>query len=549
MENDGRRQRAAETDDFWDVDALIPQRRVPQYAHDIETVEITSEAQGDLQVQPSVEPIPPRCDEPKRRFIPPHTAEEEMQAPPPDAEYTPENSLIRTVRLYRRKNTYRYYDDFVRDAARLYAVKGEECPHIPFFSYVPQYVQMNRGQLEWYLWWRENFRHDKLLTTDYSYLLLYAYEVINLAGRMEPTEAQHALCRLWLGYRTVFHQLDGYLPEWICDLSLIHRLPPPREFTGQDLFTAMSRCTLKEFYITASGNEGVIRGLPVFCSNYDFHKSKFCTEEHKPLFESMIYGALREVGCKTGKNGGLFNMDGMDVGHMVRISYQGALCAQSVQRRIVIDYTSFSCSCELRYLVTDVIKYAENRIRAYIGVRSRLSICELSATVRTMIDAYFDAHLPQKERSASQKAAEPELYERLYDLPRVPLSVSRALAIEHASWETTEQLVEAFDEDTGAASEKVPPVQVPEPPSSDANGTDDPRTAFRPYLPFLKAALEADPARQRAVAKTLGKMSDAVADRINELATTYTGDVLLEDTGDGYGVIEDYRDFARSLIE
>ncbi len=549
MEEKNSRQRDAEMDDFWDIDALMPPRRAAHYAHDTEAVEILLEPQSG-EMRPRGAAIPPRSDAPERHFIPPHTAAEMRAAPPPDAEYTPERSLIRAVRLYRQKSQYPYYEDFLRDAMRLYAAHGVECAHIPFFSYVPQYSQMNRAQLEWYLWWRENFRNGGTLTTDYSYLLLYAYEQINLAGRVDPSLARDALCRLWLGYREVFRQLDGYLPEWICDLCLIHRLPPPREIEGQILFAAMSRCALKEFYITSSGEEGLLRVLPIFCSNYDFHKSKFCTEENKPLFERIIYGVLREVGHKTGKNGGLFDTDAMDTSRMVRMSYQGALCAQSVKRKIVLEYTSFSCSHELRYLITDIIKYTENRIRAHIGVRSRLSVYALSTAMRAMIDAYLDAHLPKQNAAVAKKEEEPAAYERLYDLPRAPLSLSNALEIERASWDTTERLIEAFEAEAAeeAATAEVP-LPMPEATREAADGEEDLRRVCRPYAAFIRAALDEDLAAQRAVAKEMGKMPDAVADAINELVAEGTGDVLLEDTGEGYAVIEDYCDLARSLIE
>lgn len=550
MKEQDRRKRDAEMDDFWDIDALIPPRRATHYARDTEAVEVSFEAPQKETSATRRTAIPPKSEAPERHFIPPHTSNELNGAPRPDAEYSPAGSLIRSVRLYKRKSPYPYYEDFLRDAVRLSSVKGVECAHIPFFSYVPQYSQMNRAQLEWYLWWRECFKNGEYPTTDYSYLLLYAYELINLAGRIEPAEARDALCRLWSGYRDVFRQLDGYIPEWICDLCLIHRLPPPEMSSGTLLNVAMSRCALKEFYMTASGEEGLLRVLPLYCSNYDFHKSKFCTEEHSPLFEKTIYGVLREVGHKTGKNGGFFDTDAMDSSRMVRDSYQGALCAQSVKRKIAVEYTSFSCSHELRYLITDVIKYTENRIRAHIGVRARLNIYALSASVRTIIDTYLDVRLPKKAVRNPDKEAQEASYERLYDLPRTPLSLSNALEIERASWDTTERLIEAFEdsEETPAEETAQPPMTSAEPPTK-AGEADAWRAACRPYATFIQAALAMDWNAQRAEARLLGKMPDAVADAINEIAFDGMGDVLLEDTGDGYAVIEDYRALARELVE
>ena len=542
MDDREKSKRREELDDFWDIDALIPPRRAPQYAHDTETTEITLEP---LQKGGATEKD---ADEPRRHFIPPHTAEAHASQVEPDERYTPAESLIRTVCLYRQTGGYRYYEDFLRDARRLVGVKGRTCPHVPFFSYVPQYSQMNREQLEWYLWWRESFRNGETLTTDYSYILLYAYELINLAAA-DPTASRDTLCRLWLSYREIFRQLDGYIPEWLCDLCLLHRLSPPPALQGAPLFVAMTRCTLKEFYLTSSGEEGLVRSLPIVASNYDFHKSKFCTEEHRALFEDLIYGVLREIGRKKGSGGLLFCGESAETGRMVRASYQGGLCAASVKRRIAVEYTSFSCSFELRWTVTDVIKHAENRIRAHIGVRSRLSVTSLTAEERRVVDDYLDAHLPTRAATPVPQKEE-AAYERFYDLPRTPLSLENAMAIERASWDTTERLVEAFEEPHEEI--EAPPVPVPMPAqtekASGEAGEDALMVALRPYLPFLRAAYAENAERQRAIAREKRMMTDALADEINALCAELSGDILLEESGNGYTVIADYRDTVETLL-
>ena len=70
------------------------------------------------------------------------------------------------------------------------------------------------------------------------------------------------------------------------------------------------------------------------------------------------------------------------------------------------------------------------------------------------------------------------------------------------------------------------------------------------YAPFIKAALDGDPAALRATAKTLGKMPDALVDEINALtADGEIGDIILEDDDmGGYTVIEDYREQVREQV-
>ncbi len=551
-----QKNREAELDDFWDIDALIPQRIKTNRHVDTQTTELILEP-------PTIGQNSTDCSEkiasplPERHFIPPYTADIEKKEPIPEEEYHLQDSLISTVRIFQVKTTQGYYESFLRDAIRLSEVHGQTCMHVPFFSYVPQYVQMTRAQLEWYLWWRENFRQGVFLTTDYSYLLLYAYELIHLSERMEPQQVQDEFCKLWLHYREIFHQLDQYLPEWICDYGLLTQIPPPAQLQGTSLYLAMSHCTLKEYYMTASGEDGLLRGLLTFCSNYDFRKSKFYTSETGQMFESVIFGALREVLKTMSTDGTLFHLQGMDASRMVRDAYNGAVCSGRLRKRIAVEYESFHCSHQLRYLITDVVKYAENNLRAFFGIRSRLSIYALPTSVRTLLDDFLRSKLPKHVSTTAEKRKreEEQAYAKFYDSPRTPLSLSRAAEIEQTSWKTTERLMEAFETSEEAlqipnrVNEAITNIQQTDAIEAALNDEEMPfLDAMRQYLPFLEAVLQNDRKRQTICAKTVQKPAEVVVDEINELAAEYTGDILLEETKNGFAVIEDYLELAQDLL-
>ena len=74
-----------------------------------------------------------------------------------------------------------------------------------------------------------------------------------------------------------------------------------------------------------------------------------------------------------------------------------------------------------------------------------------------------------------------------------------------------------------------------------ADEKDSLKRELKEYVEFINCALRGDTQGQRDFARSRGEMSDAVADRINEIAAEVLGDVFLEedDTG-GYRVIEDY---------
>ena len=560
-----------ELDRFWDIDALMPQRRPIPVSRKTDTVEVTVEPsvrREDVQAVSSI-PIPPRpereegrtvihsvtsvsSDRPVHRYVSPPSKETMA----PEYEYVPDSALIHSVRIYRWKSNYHYYEEFAETAEKLMAVKGIPAQPVKFFSYVPQYAQMTKAQFSWYLWLRECVKQESYPETDFSYLLLYAYEIINLSDRMQVAEGQRLLLRIWLNYRSMHRQLDRYLPDWICDYSLIHRLPLPQELTREQLALLMTHCTLKEFYVSGAGEDGYLHALLAFCSNYDYRKSKFYTEENQALFDSLMKTVLREVTARMSADGKLFSSSDMQDSRLTRDAYSGALCSYRMKRRIEISYCSFSRSHELRFLITDVLKHVENLLRAYLGIRSRLTIYALPNNVRDIINQVAAELLPSRRPVKKQQPVQeiPE-YERLYDLPARPLDTGNASEIERASWATTQRLVEAFEEEhetpitveekatgpqtvIGAAAPVVPSVEPP----AEQEGLAG---CLMPYLAFLRACT---PAQQREAAAVLGKLPDAVADEINELTAEKMGDILLEDNGNGYEIIEDYRELLEGLL-
>lgn len=558
MENDpkqaaeeARKKREAELDRFWNIDALIPSRRPAPPSRNTDTVEIEIPAAvepGSTPGEPRrpgsepttvVHPAETRLNLPKgERFIPPHKPNEGVNSVPPLDDYEPEGYLLRRVRVYSWKSAYRYYEEFAQTAERWHTLPARPAPQVPFFSYVPQYSQMRREQIAFYLWWRDCLRRSKPIPADYSYVLLYVYELINLSEMLPPKEVQDGLLSVWIHYRSTYPQLANSLSDWICDHALIHRLGPP-SCDPAVLSDLISHCAVKEFYVPGSGEVGFVRCLLAFNSAYDYHKSKYCTAENLPLFEKTVFAVLRAVtsGEKTQK---FFHLSAPENCKVTRDAYSGALCSYRIKRKVEVEYTAFFRSHDIRVLVSDTVKYTENHLRAHLGVRSRLGIYALPTPIREVIDAWFAANLPPKKREAPP-VEKPE-YEKLYDLPQKPFSLRDAAEIERLSWDTTKRLVEAFEQPEIPEEKPVTPAAtfqptIPEKTPEDPSGNN----AFFPYLAFLRAVREGNTAGQRTAADAVGKLPDAVAEEVNQLAVDRFGDILLEETDGFYTVVEDYQ--------
>ncbi len=574
---DDRTKEKQARDDFWDIDRLLPHTpktrrvstpsRVSTEAVDVDVPSpVRSHGQESAGKTHTSQPLTyPRADHGGGAY-PTHQAEKPDD---PMLTYEPEGRLLHTVKVYAWRTDYHYFDQFISDAARYANIKGKEAAQTPFFSYFPQYAQMNRRQLAWYLWWRENVRQGSYPETDYAYILLYVFELLNLpVGGAQAETYRDVMARVWTVYRKAYPQLDHYMCEWLCDYCLIHQLTPPVDILMPALGEIIATARLKEFYLSAMisvGSEDVnlasARILLAYCCQYDYRKSKFAGGEHKALFDTLIPGAIAAtfpliIGEKG--EGGLIPMDDS---YISRDAYVGALCGYSNKRRIEIAYTSFSRSHDLRFLIGDMVRHVENRIRASLGVRSRLTVHFLTNPMKDALDAWLDPRLPQAPTSAATAArsAPRPAYEALYDLPRTEISLSSADEIERSSWETTRILTEAFGE-SSPTEDAVPTPQPEEQPSAPVSepkpqpitatpAQSELLTALGHRVTFLRAVLDGDRAGQSAYCHEARVLPDAVVDEINEITTEHeVFDMVLEDTGDGYAVIPDYRQVLLKLL-
>jgi len=442
------------------------------------------------------------------------------KASEPELDYT-RSPLIYRVTVFPWPQRYNFYQRFCYDAERFFAVRGVPTDPVPYFSYMPQYAQLDHAQLSFYFWFREQARGGVYPDdVDFPYILLYIYEIINLPGKLAPEEGARQLAGVWLAYRARYRELDKYLTEWMCDYCLVHALPLPETLLPL-VGTALRLASFKEFYIASIPTDGDASPLPpsaliAAASDYSYRASRYYAG-NEGLFDELVPAALAAALGSIGVDPA---RDLMRQAKTERDAYCGSLCAQTVKRRIVLEYYSFARSYALRSDVTAAVKLAENGVRRMLRVKSRLTVPGGSDAVRAAVAAFF-AGRTGAVKAARAADAEPE-YERFYDAPEETLDVSRSHGIEAASWANTELLApEAADEETA--------------PAADA-----------PVTGALAAPL-AETLR-RLFRGERGAVSDTDAAAINEYAADVLGDVVLEHDGEAWTLIEDYREDVASWI-
>ena len=448
--------------------------------------------------------------------------------------YVPERQgLIKRVIIKRYVDKYDFYGNFRKAALIYYDYKMPKCDFTPFYSYMPQYTQFNSQQKNYYFFWRDEVRRGRYIKCDYSYLYLYVYEILNLPDKIAPEEGIRLLCKLWREYRAQLPRIDAYFSVWIQDYCFVYNLPCPMNEIRDFVFDVIGTSDFKEFYlsdVTGAGADGT-EAMIAYLSDYDWRRSKYAEGDNGEVFRNHMIGSMR-----------LLIADHLGSGHNIttgettvlrRDAFPHSLCTHAVKCKLEIEYTSLAKDEELRRAITAGVRYTENKLRALFGIKSRLGIKDLPDIARRLIDRYID-NIFEMERLRKERECAPE-YEKLYDAEKKALSFADADEIERASWTTTARLVVEEEDDempTPEAPSAVPESQAlniaPEAPS---DGGDS-----------LGLSMD-DVALIRALMDGGTSIPDDAFERINEaFLDSDIGDIILESDGEGYAIIEDYRE-------
>lgn len=566
-------------DDFWDIEQMLPKKKIGAvFSADTDAVEIKVNAESTRkgipipksdgwserlnqmrQSDPSAQAQASQSDRLERAKAALKTAEakhlsyasaaygdkeekknEQIELTPSDEplfSYSPKrNPLIEsvTVRLWPAK--YSFYEQFRSYAVKYFDREGKECQREPFFSFTPQYVQMSRRQLDYYFYFRSKIRRGEYLKADYSYILLLIYEIINVPDLLPPENGLDMLVFIWESYRKDFPKLDRHLSEWVCDYCLIHKLDG--RYIPHSLSSEAARsCSLKEFYVALDASEcsPYASALFSYASLYNYRNSKFITDENRDLFDTHIKASFLYAFTKAEKEQlTVFAPIGkvaMTPVKVTRDAFVGALCAYNVKRRIEVSYLSVSRSAELRYAVTDAIKFAENNVRAMLGIRSRFHTPNLALPLRHAIEEYFLPYKKELKKEQVKEASLPE-YDVLYEPISHELSLSDAKNIEEHSWVTTELLTDGIEE-YALEEEETAPIQEVQNESND-NGGDDEISKALIYL------INNDKQGFTELSHKMGILPDALCEAVNDRLYDTLGDIAVEHGDNGFNIVVDY---------
>ncbi len=521
-----------ERDDFWNLDKLVPKKEktLGRFATSVHLSPI-EDGKG-MESDTTQTPLSTRL-----------TAAS-AQRTYTETSYVPENNpFIERVVIRREGDRYDFYDSFRKAAILYFDVAGTPCDFVPFYSYMPQYSQMTEEQRAYYFYWRTELRRGRYLRSDYSYLYLYVYEILNLPDKIPAEQGLACLCTLWKQYRRDLPRIDRYFSVWVQDYCLVWQLPSPVEQLSEFIYDIVSG-GFREFYLSdidTACREGI--GALVAClSDYDWHTARFAVGEHARSYRRHMEGALSFLMPYVLKEN-RESLIGSRTAVLLRDAFPNSLCTHSVKCRLEITYRPLEQQGSLRIFVTAAVKYIENRLRAALGVKSRLAVKGLPDDYRSRIDFYFDTVF----RDAVAKRARERVpeYEHQYDAPKGEMDMHGADLIENESWETTARLVceqELCESTDFVLMQKTDDAQTHSVSDAAPVFTEGEKKTAGAQFEILSALLSGDEDACRRVARREGAPLDYFVELLNEQAVDFIGDTAVECVDGAYCIIEDYRE-------
>ncbi len=518
-----------ERDDFWDISRLVPKKKSSPGSFatspKIGEIVIDASSQSAKKEERSLDFSDYRADDGVER----------------ERSYAPRCSrLIKRVTVKPSVDRFDFYGTFKKAALIYYDYKCSRSEFVPFYSYKPQYTQMTDEQKKYYFYWRDEVRSGRYQKTDYSYLYLYVYEILNLPEKIPPEQGISILSRLWREYRRALPKIDQSFAAWMQDYCLVYELDFPFDDIGEFIFDAINASSFKEFYLSPSlKGVNAASAMIAYLSDYDWRRGKYAGGDNAETYRLHLEGAMSRIFSVIMDSDLLL---GTDSAVISRTAFQGSLCTHSVKSILEIEYYPISSSTELRAAVTAAVRYTENKLRACIGVKSRIAVNGLTEKFKSIIDRYFEGEFARLKRER-ERANAPE-YEKLYISDEGDISFENALKIERASWNMTARLVEGIEdyEDADApaadisAAQSTADVQV----HADFAPNNEKYGLGEADIAYIAAIAEGRSRDARHIADSHGESEDTVAERINNAFADNFGDVILEVTDSGYAIIEDY---------
>ena len=401
----------------------------------------------------------------------------------------------------------------------------------------PMYYNLKDDELRAYFTWRTRYREGALPASQNAFLLLYAYEILNLIGFADAAAAYDALARLYADYGGQFPAVRKSVLRWMPDFAVYYRQPYRLEdakeaaaitmlrhssHTAEELLTAAD--TLSKYHIR---NSSLYQAQPeqvseIFKAVYQALLTHYA-EQKQQSFSAYLLGDKRReqhmmfegaVFCnRTPQPDGEYRLSPLCVYHCFR----GQWAKETF------------CTAPDTAKIGALLRTFDSILREQLHFRSKLKAGELPAgdadVIRQAIADYFEE---QKRKNA----------------PVITLNADELEQIRQAAAHTADMLT--LPEDT-AARMPEPPAPAPDADDGDDGGELPDLPLSTPAMALLICLVTGESYQPLLDA---GHMLSVLTDEINENLYDSFGDTVLEAGEDGAPVIvPDYLDELKGMLE
>ena len=404
---------------------------------------------------------------------------------------------------------------------------------------VPMYYNMKDNELRAYFTWRSLYRQGALPASQNAFLLLYAYEILNLIGFSSAEKAYDALGNLLRDYGEQFPSVKKSLMRWLPDFAAYYNLP----YRLEDEKEAAAITVLRH---SAHSAEELLLALDTL-SKYHIRDSKLYLAEKEKVSELLraVYQAMLIYYAEK-KNQSFSAYLLGEHSRAEHLMFENAVFCHrmphadgSVRLSPVCVYHCCKgnwaketfCASPHTDRVGALLRTFDSMLREKLNFKGKLKPGELpegdAEIIRQAIEDWF---AEQQRKNA----------------PVISLNEAELAAIRRAADHTTDMLTLPEDETAEAAAQAA----EPEIPAED-DETDDSEI---PDLPLsapamaLLICLATGESYQPLV--DAGQMLSVLADEINENLYDSFGDTIIEMQDDDTPVlIEDYLDDVKGMLE
>jgi len=408
----------------------------------------------------------------------------------------------------------------------------------------PMYYNMKNDELRCYFTWRTRYRQGALPAAQNAFLLLYAFELLNLIGVQTAEEGYTMLEKLLEDYGQSFPAIRRQLIQWLPDFAAYYELPAriddSREaaaitilrhsaHTDEELLLALdmlSRYHLKDsrlFLARPAETAAVLKAVyQAMLTHY--------AETKKLSFPAFLLGEQKRQ-QHIMFEGAVFHHRTLQKNRDVRLS---PLCTYHCFNGEWAKETF--CSDPRSDRIGALLRTFDSVLREALNFKGKLKAGELpegdEEVIRLAVREYYEE---QKRKNA----------------PVIRLDESELAAIRAAAAHTTDMLTLPEDEaepaETIAAPVSQPEVTAADSPEEDSMDTELPDLPLSaPALALLLCLLSGESYQPLTDA---GQMLSVLADEINENLYDSIGDTVIEMADDDTPVlIEDYREDLKKLL-